>query len=63
MCGASFCFALIKLISKGARGPPGYEGEMDVILKKGETGEPGPPGDGGFPGEEGKCLCFFNHIK
>ena len=30
---------------------------MDIISKKGETGEPGPSGDGGFPGENGKCLC------
>ena len=52
------CFALIFNLSRSKR-TPGYEGEMDIISKKGETGEPGPSGDGGFPGENGKCLCFL----
>lgn len=40
-------------MSTGERGPPGDEGEMALISKKGAVGEPGPPGDGGFPGQEG----------
>lgn len=51
-------------MSTGERGPPGDEGEMALISKKGAVGEPGPPGDGGFPGQEGKqTLKIVTHIK